>query len=57
MSAKSSRRILACRSCSYRLDVHRCVIDAWCTNHAEPVMMTPTKAGKETTPEGRTRLV
>lgn len=50
MSAKSIRRILACRSCGYRLDVHRCVIDAWCTNHAEPVMMMPTKAGERNGP-------
>lgn len=57
MSTKNSRRILTCRSCGYRLDVHRCVIDAWCTNHSESVEMTPTKAEKETASEGRTRPV
>ena len=57
MSSKNSRRILVCRSCGYRLDVHRCVIDAWCTRHAEPVTMTATKAGKETASEGRNRAL
>jgi hypothetical protein len=57
MSAKNSRRILVCHSCGYRLDVHRCVMDAWCTNHAESVEMTPAKAGKETASTARNRPV
>jgi hypothetical protein len=39
--ASTDRRVLLCRLCGYRLDVHRSVVEAFCTTHEESILMAP----------------